>query len=114
MKPQMLIRVADRFPFPAGRHRDDGPQSGEAFREDVLVPALREADVLVLDLDGIPGLPSSFLDEAFGGLVRINQFLSGELERRLEFRVLTPRMRIYPEIIQSKITGGRSPIPLNS
>jgi len=102
MKTEVVVRVADLFPFPGGRHRDDGPQSGQAFREDVLVPKLREAERVILDLDGVAGLPSSFLDEAFGGLVRENNFTAEELTPRLIFRAVTPRMKIYPEIIQGK------------
>ena len=55
---------------PAGRYRDDGPNSGQRFREDFLVPALREAENVLVTLDGTRGFGSSFLEEAFGGLVR--------------------------------------------
>lgn len=74
------IRVADNFSrTPAGRYRTDGPWSGEAFREDHLAPALGDADQkVVVYLDGVEGYGSSFLEEAFGGLVRkVN--LGGEM-----------------------------------
>jgi len=65
------IRVARDFSrYPAGRFRDDGPYSGEAFREDFLLPALHAGEQVVVDLDGVRGYGSSFLEEAFGGLVR--------------------------------------------
>ena len=65
------IRVADDFsPTPFGRYRSDGPESGEVFREDVLIPALNEHDRVVINVDGVAGLPSSFWEEALGGLVR--------------------------------------------
>lgn len=64
------INIANDFtPYPAGRYRDDGDFSGEAFREDLLIPALKSGD-LEVTLDGVMGLGSSFLEEAFGGLVR--------------------------------------------
>lgn len=59
--------------FPGGRYREDGPWSGERFRQDYLIPRLRSviADCgrIVIDLDGC-GLAASFLEEVFGGLVR--------------------------------------------
>ena len=69
------IEIAKQFSrYPGGRYRRDGAHSGEAFREDVLLPALKEAvksgTRLVVVLDGTEGYPSSFLEEAFGGLIR--------------------------------------------
>ncbi len=70
--------------YPAGRYKDDGPYNGEKFREDFLVPALRNSTIQVdLELDGVRGYNSSFLDEAFGGLVREHGFTADELLQRL-------------------------------
>lgn len=57
-----------RFPF--GRKPEHGPFSGEAFRTTHLVPFLRDGQVIEVVLDGARGLSPSFLEEAFGGLVR--------------------------------------------
>lgn len=57
---------------PIGRTRRQGRHSGEAFREDVLRPALKSGDQIVVDLDGAHGLSTGFLDEGFAGLVRDN------------------------------------------
>lgn len=54
---------------PFGRYREDGPEAGQVFREDVLIPALKMGRV-VLDIDGVEGLPSSFWEEVMGGAVR--------------------------------------------
>lgn len=90
----MLIRVVERAPFPGGRYRADGPYSGEWFREEVLRPALESAaqggDRVTVDLDGAPGYGSSFLDEAFGGLVRTGEFTRNQLERLLDIRSANP------------------------
>ncbi|WP_309091736.1 STAS-like domain-containing protein [Phenylobacterium sp.] len=66
-----VIRLASDFTrFPFGRYRSQGGFSGEAFRDDVLLPLLRNGERIVVDLDGTSGLSPSFLEEAFGGLVR--------------------------------------------
>ena len=78
------IHIAQDFSrAPAGRYRNDGPRSGEAFREEFLVPALRKSDKVVVYLDGGEGYGSSFLEEAFGGLVRVSRFTGEELHRLL-------------------------------
>ncbi len=80
----MEIRIARDFSrAPAGRYRNDGPRSGEAFRQDYLVPALKKADKVVVYLDDVEGYGSSFLEEAFGGLVRVDGLTSEELHRLL-------------------------------
>lgn len=67
----ITINVAADFSrYPAGRDRDDGPFSGQAFREDMLEVPLRAGDKVTLMLDGTRGYGSSFLEEVFGGLVR--------------------------------------------
>jgi hypothetical protein len=84
------ISVAKDFsPSPAGRHRSDGPYPGEAFREDFLIPRLNSADLLNIDLDGTSGYGSSFLEEAFGGLVR-SGFNEAQLEKKLHFFTTRP------------------------
>lgn len=73
------ISIADQFSrFPAGRTRRDGEFSAERFRTEILVPALQAAqqnhDRVIVKLDGVYGYSSSFLEETFGGLVRLNIF----------------------------------------
>lgn len=65
------INVAKDFsPNPAGRFPSDGEFSGQRFREELLLPALKTNEKITIDFDGTEGYGSSFLDEAFGGLVR--------------------------------------------
>jgi hypothetical protein len=72
----MRYNIATQFTrTPGPRYRTDDPRfSGEAFREDVLIPlfdrTVADNDKLEIDLDGGYGYSSSFLDEAFGGLAR--------------------------------------------
>jgi hypothetical protein len=76
------IRIVEDFhPFPAGRYVGDGDGNGTRFREEFLLPYLKSGQEVIVDLDGAPGYPSSFLEEAFGGLVRSS--MSPEVIRRL-------------------------------
>lgn len=71
MGMKKLIRLAADFSrYPAGRYMKDGPYSGERFREEYLRPVLDKSEQAVIELDGTRGYGSSFLEEAFGGLVR--------------------------------------------
>ncbi|TAN46790.1 MAG: DUF4325 domain-containing protein [Methylococcaceae bacterium] len=65
------INIATQFSrYPAGRFCTDGPNSGERFREEFLTPVLESGESTEVILDGARGYGSSFLEEAFGGLVR--------------------------------------------
>lgn len=71
----MIIRIATDFTeTPGARYRVEGDFSGEEFRESLLEPRFLEAknkgEQLTIDLDGGYGYPTSFLEEAFGGLAR--------------------------------------------
>lgn len=85
---ERVIRVASDFTdTPGARSRSQGDFSGEEFRETVLIPAVLEArkhrETIKIDLDGTYGYPPSFLEEAFGGLVRT--FPSDDFSRMFEF-----------------------------
>ena len=79
-----VIDIAKDFsPYPAGRDRTDGPFSGELFRQEHLVPALTSSKQILILLDGTEGYGSSFLEEAFGGLIREEGFSLQEIEGRI-------------------------------
>jgi hypothetical protein len=65
--------------FPAGRYLDDGNSNGQRFRDEFLIPALVAGRKLRVLFDDALGYGSSFLEEAFGGLVR-----AGYNQKRLE------------------------------
>jgi hypothetical protein len=80
----LVVNVAKDFTrFPSGRFKRNGETSGEAFRERFLEPPLREGKEVLVELDGTIGYGSSFLEEAFGGLVR--------------------SLKVAPSIVQSKV-----------
>ncbi|ELB2122329.1 STAS-like domain-containing protein [Vibrio parahaemolyticus] len=93
----MEIIVREHFKFGFVRYRNDGPHSGEAFREDVLEPALKNNTVITIDLNNDFGFPSSWLEECFGGLVR-NGFKSNDLLKRIN--ILCDDSLIVEEIVQ--------------
>ena len=81
----MTIRIATDFSrFPAGRYLSDGPYSGEGFMREKLIPALQNGDKVQIILDGTMGYGSSFLEEAFGGLVRLKQWSLEDLLTKIE------------------------------
>jgi hypothetical protein len=83
---EAMIRVAEQFSErPYGRYPEHGPDNGARFREEYLIPALRGAKHVVVVLDGARGLGPSFLEEAFGGLVRAG-FPSAEIMERITIR----------------------------
>lgn len=71
----MKINVRNDFSeSPGGRYIYEGDYSGELFRDKILIPAYQKAEnaneKLEINFDGCYGFGTSFLEEAFGGLVR--------------------------------------------
>ena len=86
-KPTFSIDVGRDFsPTPLGRTRRQGRFSGEAFREDVFKPALVKHEYVVVDLDGISGVSTGFLDEAFGGVIADKTLTVEEFWRRVSIK----------------------------
>ncbi len=85
-----IVVARDFSRYPGGRYEADGDFSGEAFRNEKLLPALRRGlatgHVVIVDIDGAAGYPSSFLEEAFGGLVREGHFGADQLARALRIK----------------------------
>ena len=79
------VSVRQFSEYPGGRYRHISEFSGEEFRETVLEPALKSGGSVVVDLDGVVGYGSSFLEEVFGGIVRAKKWLSkDEVDRHLK------------------------------
>lgn len=92
------IRIASDFSdTPFGRYREEGAESGEVFREDILIPALKAYERVILDIDGVEGLPSSFLEEIMGGLVRAGYAIS-YLKEHIEIVTTQPELRFYTRL----------------
>lgn len=71
----MEIKIAKEYSkTPGARYVQDGPFSGEDFRDTILekkyLECLNKKEKLTIDFDGGYGYGTSFLEESFGGLVR--------------------------------------------
>ena len=92
-----LIRISIANDFsqtPGARYRTDGPKSGEEFRESILEKYFTqefEGFTIEVDLDGVKGYTTSFLEEAFGGLVR--KFGKKIVEERLRIISIQKKYR---------------------
>jgi hypothetical protein len=105
------VSIAREFSVtPGGRFNRDGPFSGEAFRARFLEPAVDRGEELVVDLDGVAGLPSSFLEEAFGGLMRTRKgLLPEQLFKLIAVRASEPDLQPYLTQIRRYVTeAGRA------
>lgn len=86
----MKIKIATDFSrIPGARYPEEGDFSGQEFRNKVLLPQLKKAIQenvkLTIDLDGTAGLGTSFLEEAFGGLIREDKLDYAQIIETLEF-----------------------------
>ena len=97
---RIVVRHAfSRFPGP--RFTSQGKFSGELFREQFLLPKVRHAvdsgEMLTVDLTGLIACGTSFLEEAFGGLIRENKYQLAQLQPVLEIKC-DDRRRYVDEI----------------
>ncbi len=78
---------------PGPRYIKLGKFSGEKFRS-VLIKLLEEHEAIELVLDGAEGYPSSFLEESFGGLVRLG-YQAEEIRKRFKIIADDPEFEFY-------------------
>ena len=99
----MKIDVATDFSMtPGPRFKRLGPHSGEEFREAIMRALSRHPDEEIeVFLDGTEGYGSSFLEEAFGGIVRHSGFPAAEIRRRLHIRARSRLYESYAEEAQN-------------
>jgi hypothetical protein len=108
MNEHAIIIDRDFTHYPGGRHRKHGKFSGEEFRDDFLVPALHTYERVIVDLDGVEGYASSFLEEAFGGLVREAGYTQDQLRSQLEIRTVDPKFEIFRRLVEQHIRAARA------
>ncbi len=84
----ITISIAKDFSrIPGARFPQEGDYSGQEFRNNFLLPKLKEAictrKKLKVILDGTAGLGTSFLEESFGGLIRIDNIAYSDIKNTL-------------------------------
>ena len=85
---EKTINIARDFSrYPYGRHNKFSNTSGERFRDDYLMPLFKDPQItkIRIELDGTEGYGSTFLDEAFAGLVRTCGIDKNEVLDKLTF-----------------------------
>jgi hypothetical protein len=87
------ISIAKDFSStPGPRYIKEGDNSGELFRQTIFLPkmkqAIQENKILFVDLDGVFGYGTSFLEETFGGLIR---------DADLDYHIVLKHLKIKSE-----------------
>lgn len=103
-----IINIANDFSrYPAGRFPEDGSSNGSEFRDKILWPKLEKViannDTLKINIDGIRSLGSSFIDEAFVGIIRKYNINKNTLLRYLDIVCTQPELFFFKEAIVSTI-----------
>jgi STAS-like domain of unknown function (DUF4325) len=91
---------------PGARFARDGTNSGEEFRKKHLEPLFESQteEKIIIDLDGVEGYSTAFLEEAFGGLARV--FGRDAVLAKLEF--VSEEEPLLIEEIRRYITGAET------
>ena len=84
---------------PIGRYESDGPYNGAKFRDKLLKPALDTGELVKIIIDDAEGYGSSFLEEAFGGLIRVHHYKKKELLKQIQIEYSLPEFKIYDKLI---------------
>lgn len=88
MNPIEIKISTDYSVTPGPRYMKEGDNSGEKFRKNIFLPALKKAInekiKLIINLDGTAGYATSFLEETFGGLIRVENMDYNQIIRTIE------------------------------
>ena len=91
MTTKTINVIKDYSTSPYGRYSHEVEQgeedtTGERFRKEWLVPALRQNDTVIVNLTGYNRYARSFIDEAFGGLISSGEFTLQDLQQKLIYQ----------------------------
>ena len=83
----ITIKIATKWSkSPTGRYLQDGKSNATSFRKEFIHGPLASGERFFIDLDGTDGYGSSFLDEAFAGLIRDKLVAKSDFFNRFEFK----------------------------
>lgn len=108
-KVSTVIDIASEFSaYPSGRFETDGQFNGELFRTKFLVPALSKVakqgdQVVIVDIDGVRTFGSSFLEEAFAGLIRLRIFDKRFIKKHLAIHCSKSHLQFFKKSIEETI-----------
>lgn len=95
---------------PGARDREDGPNSGQEFLEDLFVErfdkAIKGNYIILVDLTGVLGYPSSFISGSFGKL-------SMERGAEILLKHLKFKSDNNPLNVEKVLNEIRNPVPSN-
>ncbi|MBJ2225721.1 STAS-like domain-containing protein [Pseudomonas carnis] len=97
--------VNDFSKKPYGRYPNEG-DCGQDFRQKLLVPALNAHQKVHVVLDGYNRYGRSFLDEAFGGLIREEGFKWADLKSRLTYT--HSKVKSIESLIEERLDAART------
>ena len=99
------ISIAEDFSaYPAGRYPADGEYNATTFRKEVLIPALTDDTRVDVTFDNVVGIGASFLDEAFGGLIRAEGMTKEFLDAHLLLTTTEPELEAFVKLARRYIT----------
>ena len=100
------LSIAKEFTdYPGGRTKEGGDGSGEEFRETLLYPKIMEAkennSKLYISIVGVRSFTYSFLEESFGGLIRVKVLTAEDVKDHIEIEIGTdePGNKFYKNAI---------------
>jgi len=89
--------------YPMGRTDDDGPDNGQRFFREFLLPNVRSGKHVFVYLDGTRAIGSSFLDEAFGALIRELKMSPKDALSAVTIVAKKPAYALYKEMAEQFI-----------
>ena len=94
---------SDFATYPMGRDDNDGPDNGQKFYRQFILPNLKSNTKMRIVLDGVLSLGSSFLDEAFHIMPKESGFSRKTLEQLITIVAETSEFKFYKMMADSLI-----------
>ncbi|WP_295452611.1 STAS-like domain-containing protein [uncultured Pseudophaeobacter sp.] len=112
MDDYIMIKLSDFSKFPSGRDDNDGDFNGEKYRDSILAPQIKAAKAsgkkIEISIEGVLNFGSSFLEEAFGGLVRKGIASKDDLKNLLRITPNNDKYARYRSVILKHIEEAKA------